>query len=752
MTPTTQQSKFQTADDEVDLGALLGILLDYKSLIIGITVVFAVIGIIWAKVATPVYQADAVIQIESKKGGMPGLEDLAELTGKDPEAVTEIELLKSRWVIGRAVDSLHLDIVAKPIRMPLIGDFMARRFSPGHEGEVANSLLPLTDKYDWGGAKIEVSQLDLSDDLLGQALTLVAGKNGSYLLKDDEDTALLEGYVGQLASAKGISLLVGNLVANPGQQFYVARIPRLTTLENLRDSLRVVERGRNTGIIGLSFNDRNPKFAVKVLDEVAHQYVQQNVDRMSEEAARSVAFLREQLPQIREEMERATAALNQYQVDSKSVDITIETQGVLQQLVQVEAAISDLKLKQLELDKRFTQEHPVYQTLLKQLLEMEAKKSDLEGKVANLPETQQAMLKLTRDMQVSTELYTLLMNKAQELDIIRAGTVGNVRIIDNAEVDISSPVKPKKALIVILATVLGGILGIVITGIHVALTRGIEDPNDIEALGLPVNATIPYSSLQAEAEKAQGEKGKFMPMLALSHPSDPAIEAIRSLRTSLHFSMMDASNNILAISGPSPQVGKTFVSANMAVTMAQAGKKVLLIDADMRKGYMQRFFSLESDQVGLSSILSKQGSLEDALVHTEVPGLDFIARGPVPKNPSELLLSPLFETMLKNMASNYDLVIVDTPPILAVADALIVSKLAGASFIVARFSKNPLGEIQATISRFENNGIKLDGAILNATHKRSLAYYGYQKYGYGNYEYQYYGQEEKKSHSRKKNS
>lgn len=733
------------ADDEVDLMSLIGILLDYKWLIVACTIFMASLGILYAMLAAPVYQADATMQIESKQSGLAGLEDLMDISGKSPGTVTEIELLKSRWVIGLAVDSLRLDIYTSPKYFPLIGGYVARNFVQNNPADVATPPLGLPGKYNWGGAKIKVAQLEVPVGLLGQGLTLLAGKDNHFRLLDSENNLLLEGVVGEVATGNGVLLQVESLIANPGQEFIVRRSSRLSIVDGLRATVVVAERGRNTGIVGLSLKNSNPVFARKVLDEIARQYIQQNVARMAEQAANSLKFLREQLPQVQAELERATAALNKYKVTSGSVDIGSETQNVLTQVVSLESAISQLRLKQVEIDKGFTPEHPVYKTLLRQMGELEGKKLELETKVRELPETQQELLRLTRDVQVATEIYTTMLNKAQELDIVRAGTVGNARVIDVAEVNTGKPVKPKKQLIVMLATIGGAVLGIMLAGLHVTLTRGIEDPEDIEALGLPVSATIPYSTLQAE-----DESGNACSLLALTHPTDPAVEAIRSLRTSLHFMMMESPNNIMAISGPSPQVGKTFVSVNMSVTMAQVGKRVLLIDADMRKGYIQKFFRLDSNHAGLSSILQKQASLEAAVVHTEVPGLDFIPRGPIPSNPSELLLNPMFEKLLQHASANYDIVIVDTPPILAVADALIVCKQAGCSLIVARFSKNPLGEIQATIKRFANNGIRLSGAILNATQKRSLAYYGYQKYGYGNYQYAYYGVDQEKTKGSKK--
>ena len=292
------------------------------------------------------------------------------------------------------------------------------------------------------------------------------------------------------------------------------------------------------------------------------------------------------------------------------------------------------------------------------------------------------------------------------------------------------------SVIMLLAVVIGFFTSACLAWGHVALTRGVENPEDIERLGLMVNSIIPYSELQAESEKGRSNT-TLLPLLSLSHPTDPAVEAIRTLRTSIYFIMEEMKKNIVMISGPSPLVGKTFVSANLAVAMAQAGKKVLLIDADMRKGYMHCYFNIALKNVGLSSVLQKKASLKDVINSTSVEGLDFMSRGPIPETPSELLLSPLLGQMFKQLSAQYDFVIVDTPPIMAVADALIVSKLAGASFIVSRFSQNPLGEVQATMRRFESNGIKLSGAILNASQKRALANYGYHKYAYGNYQYSY---------------
>ena len=235
---------------------------------------------------------------------------------------------------------------------------------------------------------------------------------------------------------------------------------------------------------------------MKILNKIAALYVDQNVRRTSAEAAQSLAFLQSQLPQVKRDLAKASDALNAYQTHGKTVNISLETQSVLGQSVALETRISELKMQQAEMDRKFTKQHPAYRALMSQIGELTQQQKSLEGKVGDLPATQQELLNLTRDVEVASQIYTQLLNKSQELDIVRAGAVGNVRLIDAADVDLTSPVKPKKALIVLIATFLGAFVGVALVLLRKSLSRGLEGPEAIEQLGLPVYASIPYSALQ----------------------------------------------------------------------------------------------------------------------------------------------------------------------------------------------------------------------------------------------------------------
>jgi tyrosine-protein kinase Etk/Wzc len=260
----------------------------------------------------------------------------------------------------------------------------------------------------------------------------------------------------------------------------------------------------------------------------------------------------------------------------------------------------------------------------------------------------------------------------------------------------------------------------------------VEDPSVIEQLGLPVYASIPISSIE-RAVMTEGRRRRVdgQPhLLAVDEPTDLATEAIRSLRTSLHFARLEAKNNVLMISGASPGAGKTFISSNLAAVIAQAGQRVLLIDGDMRKGTLHKVMGGPHEK-GLSDLIA--GSIELATAIRPVPSLPnlhYISGGKVPPNPSELLMNARFTDLLAQVMPLYDLVIVDTPPILAVTDAAIIGHLAGTSLLVVRFGLNQAREIALARQRFVQNGVDIKGAVFNAVQKRSSGYYSYGYYEY----------------------
>ena len=592
-----QNRSQESQSQEIDLLALLGALLDRKWFIVLVTAVFAVIGVAVAVLSTPIYKATALVQVEESSPSVPGLDDMAGMFESSSEAVTEIELLKSRSVIGEAVDTLKLNIIAEPKLFPIIGGKLFRSFVAESEGDIAEPFFGLSS-YAWGGETINVFRFNVPKAFEGEEFELVVGENKTYELFNPDGDSVLKGVVGKEQTSGYYELTIRDLNARQGTEFTLIKKNRYRTIIELQEEIGASEKGKDSGIIAMGFEHKSAAHAEKVLDKVAEIYVRRNVERNSAEAKKSLDFLEVQLPEVKRQLEQSEQRFNDYQKQRNSVNISLETQGVLEQIVELETTLQELELKRLELSRKFKREHPAYQGVLKQIEAVKAEKDELTSKVGNLPETQQELLRLTRDVEVGNEIYMLLLSKTQELDIVRAGTVGNVRVVDAAAVDTTEPVKPKKALIAVVATLFGGFLAVAIVLVQKAMHRGVEDPHANERSGFPVYASVPYSDIQVKLtgfNRARKVKDKPKSILAVDNPADLSIEALRSLRTSLHFAMMEAKNNIIAISGPSPGVGKSFISVNLATVLAQSGKKVLIIDADMRKGYLQTQFGMKWD-------------------------------------------------------------------------------------------------------------------------------------------------------------
>ena len=718
-------------DTQIDLATIARTLFDHKKLVAVVVGLCTVLGLFYAVIATPIYQATAMIQIEPKKVGLDATPQFNTKPTSVSEAVTEIELIKSRTVLGQVVSDLKLDIVATPRYFPGIGRFMARQFKPTAGQALAVPVIGL-GTFAWGGERIDVYQLNVPEALLGERLTLVAGKSGAYRLLDSEGTLLLTGQVGQISQGNGVTVQIAELAARPGTEFRLTRNRLFTASLEYQERLRVVEAGKDSGIVYLSINDADPVQANRVLDEVSRRYVRQNVERSSAEAGQRLEFLRSQLPVVRKELEKSEAALHEFQMRTGSVDISLETKALLDQTVAYDTQLSELRLKRTDLDRLYTRQHPAAVALTQQIGQIESQRLRLQNQIKALPETQQDLLRLTRDMQVTTQTYTLVLNKSQEQDIIRAGNIGNVRIIDRAESNVEEPVKPMRAVIVLVAMLLGMLVAVAIIFIRQAFYRGVENPEVIENLGMPVYASLPLSRQQERLHKERaGRNGtRQSRLLSVSAPTELAIESLRSLRTSLHFAMMEARNNVLMISSPMPGAGKSFVSANLAVVIAQAGKRVLLIDADMRKGHLHKAFGLQPKH-GLSDALAARLGSAEVINATEVDNLHLISCGYAAPNPSELLMHDNFNKLLRELAPHYDLVIIDTPPVIAVTDASLVGRQAGTSLLVARFGKSSIKEIEVSKRRLAQNGVLIKGAIFNGVvRKASTAEYDCAAYGY----------------------
>ena len=716
-------SSTDMVDDEIDLRELFSLFYARKFTIIGITFLATLIGVAYALMATPIYQADALVQIEEKSGG--GLAVSADLAGmlggSESESVAEIEILRSRMILGDVVDTLDLDWHAEPKRLPLAGNFLMRFDLPDPGWEFLSS-------YAWHDEAISLSWLKTPEVLHGEAITLTALSDGQFSVEVPSGE-ILHGQVGQLLvdRATGLELSVIALDGRAGREFVLKQNSIYDVLRDLRENLSISEKGKKSSILQLTLKHEDGTKAVDILDDILRVYLLQNLSRNAAEAESSLTFIRQQLPEAQAQVRVAENALNAFKLSQDSVDLSFETLSMLQKGVEIEAQLNALTLEEQELQKRFTQSHPVYQTLLDSRAQLEALLEELQSKSEELPETQLEMLRLSLDLEVSQEIYVQLVSRSQELSVVKAGTIANIRIIDTA---LANPdaVAPNKKMIVLLAAVLGGILSIAFVLVRSFISRGIESAEEVERLGLPVYASV----IKAGNRDYNGNSKKgALKILAKEEPTNMSVEALRSLRTSLHFGMLEAQKSILMVTSSRPGEGKSFLSVNLSVVMAQAGQNVCLVDVDIRRGYLRRFFGVEKGTQGLTDVLAGDALIQDVIQQDPDSGLYFVPAGKYPPNPSELLLHKNFAAVLDYLDSRFDLTILDTPPILAVTDPIIVGKYVGMTLLVTRHHVTNIGELKASLKAAETNGLKITGAVLNAYDAKK------NTSGYGNYSYQY---------------
>lgn len=719
-------SQNTNTEDTIDLKELFFALIAQWKLIALCIILSLVFALLYLRTTPNTYSVDALVQVEDSKGASAALlGDLSQMIDQKSPAQSEIEILKSRLVLGSVIQALHLDINISTTE----DTFSHRLFN---KVDYSTEYTPKAVIFNDGEKSFDIKQFDVPNYYLDQKLSLNF-KNNSFSLTDPKtDKILLTAPLNQLNQVNtqdGFWKIAIFTKDTFNIDYSVQKSSLPAAVNTILSNYSVAEKGKLTGILGLNYQGQDKEHITKVLNSILSAYSAQNVARRSAETAQTLKFLDEQLPELKKQLDDAEREFNKFRQQYNTVDVTKESELYLTQSITLETKKIELQQQQADLAAKYTSEHPAMREINAQLSALNKQISDLNGTLKRLPDLQRQYLQLYREVEVKTQLYTALLNSYQQLRIAKAGEIGNVRIVDTA-VEPVEPIKPKKLQILILSIFLGGFLGTLLALLRNMLRTGVKDSTQIEReFDLPVYATVPRSPVQ-ETRMNILKKKKSIPILAVKHSDDIAIESLRSIRTAIHFALASAKNNIIMIAGPAPEVGKSFISTNLATIFAQSDKKVLLIDADMRRGYMHKYFDVQV-KPGLSEFLSNQAELSQVIHQTEVNGLNVITRGKSPTNPSEMLGSQKFKALLDELSQQYDHIIIDTPPILAVTDGIIISQYAGVNLLIARYSKSQMKELELSLNRFEQAGVKVNGFILNDIQRTAGAGYSY------NYAYAY---------------
>lgn len=706
-----------TPDDERELAGYLHLVGDHWRLLAGVFGAIMLVVLLFALLLPPVFEASMLIYVEeaTPSSSRNALNDVASLFDTKKAASAEMELLRSRAVLAPTAERLHLAIEARPEQPALLA-----------------ALLQVPGLDQWlPQPSFEVVRLDLPPAWRGRSLHLTAQGGGAFAVREPSSGVLFHGKVGQQLTvatpAGALTLKVARLDGQPGASFMLGRLAPMVTIGNLQRDLKVAEQGRQSGVIEVKFEAGTAAMAYAVLRQIGLEYLAQNLRHKSEEAEKSLAFLDAQLPKLKANLERAESDYNNFRHAHGSVDFAEDAKLSLIQAAAAQTRRSELVQRRTELLTRFTARHPMVQAVTGQIADLDRQQASVARHMKELPLLEQEAGRLGREIKINTDLYTALANTAQQLRIVSVGKVGNVRLVDAPMVD-EEAVRPHRKTIVACGALIGVLAGLAAVLLRKNFQGGVDDPLRIETLlgARVVSASVPHSAAQARLARRAARRGT-LPLLARDAPVDGAVEALRSFRAALRFSLPHFKNNVIMFAGPTSGMGKSFISANFAFVLASSGKRVLLIDADLRNGRLHQAFGVPRGE-GLFEAASGAAPAATSLVRTVADNLDLLTTGsPAGARPDPLLQVDM-GYLLDALRVHYDLVLVDSPPVLALADPLVIGTHAGAVFLVVRAGVSTAREIAEAVKRLNGAGIAPAGIVFNDVKPR-LSHYGY-RYAY----------------------
>ncbi len=728
-TKNAGQSNVEDKDD-IDVLALLFVVLRGWKTILFFALIALLIGVLYGRYINPTFKSDALIQIEENSQGVSALGNLASelITPQASKAQTESQLIRSRMILEPVVDKLNLRI---RLADPSIG-YMDRIKSNRVDTQVSTSE-GVSLRTENGQAQI--SQFNVSQGYLNQAFTITRSDTGFVLSNGFDD---FKGEFNKSHSFKGvdgqIQITVVDLPINSHSVTVTKQSVQITT-DAINSTLSVVEQGQQTGIVELSMTGPNQQQVSLILKEIILSYIDQNQTRGSEETTKTIKFMETQIPALKKKLEDSEAIFNEFRTRNGTIDVSQEASILLSENAQIDSQLSELQLKKAELTTYYTEDHPLVIQINDQLTVLNSRKQEINDTIAGLPEIQREFLQLSEDTAINREIYLTLLKNYEQLKIVRAGQIGYARIID-LPINTFNAIAPNKMQIWVLAALLGTMLGTILVLLKSLLRNVVKDPERLEAkTGVPVIATIPRSPLLTKLNKTKKSSSR---LLAYSDSNSLSYEAIKSLRTSLMFGMPKESRmgqraKVILITGESPGVGKSFISSNLTEVFAQLDKKALIIDADMRLGELHKAFNMSQDN-GLADYLQQdEHQIADVIHATGIDNVDFIPRGKKPYNPISLLSSAKFNTLMIELNAHYDYIVIDSAPVLAASDALVLSQYADKVLMVTRYDNSIEGQLVYAINQLKKSNVQVDGIVLNDVQQGIMSKYSYHyNYAYGN--------------------
>ena len=768
--------------DEIDLKAIFETLRRYKLSILLSAVFFFIAATVYAYFKPNVFMASTSIELQAENyWGSRSTDFMTQaFGGGEANLDNEQLIITSRFVAQKALD--YLDIGTRYFTSSGLRKIELYRDAPF----VVKTLF-IDERAE--GLMIKL----IPDGPDGFMLEITPPSEWSFrgflrklgilpALKQETITYRGAHKFGETITTPWFKIVIDRFAELNGKKYSFSITPNEKMWGVIQSGLRTSMPTKMGSIITLSYEDNSALRAKEIVNAVAKAYMDQEIDQKTAEADQTLKFIDQQLDAIDKALKASQSNLEKFKQTNIVVDISEKASIATEKLSDYESKLQELdieqnvltnlqefmknnedisgiaigtegfanenlskmiaELKQKTIERKtllveYTELHPdvvklteVIRSLrtsilftINNTLTVIAQQKQSLTKIVNdykssleaLPEQEQKLANLTRSAMVNEKIYSFLLEKRAESSILRASTVSKTRVIDVA-LQPNIPIKPKRSLIAIVGLILGLIVGIAFAFLRDFLDNTIKSKEDLERLThIPLYGMIPLN------------KGKKI--------GSVFYEAFRALRTNLEFMRTDKTYKTVVVTSTVSGEGKTTVAANLAAILSKGGKKVVVVDLDMRRAKLSEYFELHND-IGVSTLLSRRNTLEEVVQHSQEEGVDIIAAGPVPPNPSELIMSDYAKELMQQLRERYDYVILDTPPVGLVTDAAILMHRADVSLLVIRDSYSKKEFVKGLDRFVREHKIDHVGLILNGANlERNYGYgYGYgYKYGGAKY-------------------
>jgi len=735
----------QNTEEQIHLRDYLLVIQKHRWTVITIFAIIVITVVIHSFTATPIYEATTRLIIDKENPNVVSIQEVMAINASGTDYYrTQYKIIESRTVAREVIRRLHLD--------------KSEEFFPKPKDDLISNL------------KRSIQEtIAFWKDSIASLLRTEEKATPKTIAEYEPDSSLVYDFISRIevnpihksrlvdvnfqAKDPALAATILNTLANA----YID--------QNLETKLRAVQ----DAVKWLHNRIEEERKKVEKAEQALLRYKEKHfiVTDFSSDVenitAQKLAQLNTQVVEVESERVEAETRYKQAMALSDTPDMLDSIPEVLNNelILQIKSMEVELYKRMSELSKRYGQKHPQMVAIESELKTLNKRKTqEVNRVIASLRNEYQVVLAkenslkaalakqkkeslelnqkaikygvLRREAESARHMYELLIKRFKETSLTEDMKTGNIRIIDMAEIP-EDPVKPKKKLNIFLAIILGLFTGISLAFFFEYLDNTIKIPEDVKQhLKIPYLGLTPLFSTENKWNLRDDTSSE---LITFNYPKSTASESYRGIRTNILFSSAESAPQIILITSAGPQEGKSITTANLAVTMAQADSKVIILDCDMRRPQIHKIFGIGKEQ-GISSLLVGTSDAEGAIIHTRIPNLDLIPSGPIPPNPSELLGSTRMTTLLNALRKDYAHILIDSPPSAAVTDAVLLSKSVDGVILVISAGHTARELVKNSIAQFGAVGASILGAVLNGVDIGRNGHHYYQYY------YYYYGEDE----------